>query len=143
HWLALQRDPGRWVCLAVDDQFGIKPEVELALLAAQDVTARAKTGDGRRAERTTQPLLEQLLPLEAAGGRVEAAGHGVNPLRFADIDVGPVLVEHIADPGPRRADDVGASQDVETTTPGQVANIDTEGTWGIADVDVPVIAAAV
>src|SRR5207248_10947392 len=98
----------------------------------------AKTGDGRRAERTTQPLLEQLLQLEAAGGRVEAAGHGVNPLGLADINVGPVLVEDIADTGPRRADDVGASQDVETATPGQVANLDAEGTRGIADVDVPV-----
>ena len=62
---------------------------------------------------------------------------------LARVDVGPVLVDHIADAGPRRGHHVGAGQDVELAAAGQVADVHPIRAGRIGDVDVPVVAAAV
>ena len=113
--LALQGDAGVGFRGAVDDQFGVQLEPELPRLAARHQAAGAEAGHGRRVQRATQPFLEQLLELQAAAdaGRVEAAGHGVDAVGLLGVDVGPVFVDHVADAGPRRGDDVGTGQDVE------------------------------
>src|SRR5207237_4200663 len=123
---------------AVDDQLGVELEPELARAAAEHQAAGAETGDGGRGERAAQTLLEQLLEFEAAGGRVEAAGHRVDAVGLLRIDVGPVLVDDVADPGPRGADDVGAGQDVEAAAAGEVADVHPEGAGRAANIDVPV-----
>ena len=124
--LALQRDAGVRLGGAVDDQLGVELEPELALLAGQE-GAGAEAGDGRRTHRPAQAFLEQLLQFEAAGGRIEAAGHGVDAVGLLGVDVGPVLVDDVADAGARRGDDVGAGQDVEPAAAGQVADVDAVG----------------
>src|SRR5262249_56976395 len=59
------------------------------------------------------------------------------------VDVGPVLVDGVADAGPRGGDDVGAGQDVELAVAGQVADVHAVGARRVGDVEVPVVAAAV
>src|SRR5262249_51052271 len=71
-----------------------------------------------------------------------AGRHGVDAIRLGRVDVRPVLVDDVADTGPRGADDVGAGQDVEASAACQVADVHAVRARRVVDVDVPVVAAA-
>src|SRR5262249_60999990 len=83
------------------------------------------------------------LDARAAGGGVGPAGQGVDGAGLAGAGVGPVLVDDVADAGPRGGHQVGGGQDVEPAAAGQVADVHPVGARRVADVDVPVVAAAV
>src|SRR5262249_13282241 len=75
--------------------------------------------------------------------RIVAARHRVNAVGLARVEVRPVLVEHVADAGPRRGHHVGARQHVEPAAAGGAAEVHPERPRGGVDVDAPVVAAAV
>src|SRR5262249_23225790 len=79
-------------------------------LAPEAEAAGAEAGHRRRTQRAAQALLEKLLQFEAAGAGVEAGRHGVNAVGLGRVDVGPVLVDDVADAGARGDDHVGARQ---------------------------------
>src|SRR5262249_37368682 len=152
--LALQSDAGVRLGGAVDDQFGVELEPEVPQFAAGHQPAGAEAGDRRRAQRSAQALLEELLQLQAAGGRVEPAGHGVDAVGLLGVDVGPVLVEDVADAGPvivgggvgagpGGGEGVGAGRAVDAPAAGKGADVQAEGAGRVADVDVPVVTTAV
>src|SRR5579859_4727785 len=70
--LALEGDAGVRLGGAVDDELGVEVEEEAALAAARP-GARTEARDGGRTQRPAEALLEELLELKAAGGRVVAA----------------------------------------------------------------------
>src|SRR5579875_3791718 len=88
-------------------------------------------------------FFKQLFQLQTASRWGEAAGHGVDAVGFLGVDVGPIFVDDIADAGPRRGDDVGTGQGVESAALGQIADVHAEGARWIGHIDVPVVAAAV
>src|SRR5437667_3255092 len=59
------------------------------------------------------------------------------------MDVGPVFVSDDAHARAWRGHNVGARQHVEPASRRDIADIDAEGLGWIADVDVPIVAAAV
>src|SRR6187200_1564474 len=80
------------------DQLRIHRERQLLRLGQRPGGPAAVTRLHRRPHRTTQPLLEQLLKLEAGAALRISAAHREDPVGVL-IDVGPILVDRVARTG--------------------------------------------
>ena len=95
---------------AVDDQFGVELEVELAAGEAQSACAEA--GQGQAVHGTTKTFLEEVAQIVGRAAGSGAAGLAIDAVGLF-VDAGPGLVHHVAGARLGGGDDVRPGQHVE------------------------------